>query len=339
MKKKSNSILQSALIKLQHGESCRNVAKELKISITTTQRIRNRNKENIPPPKKGRPSKVTKASRKVLAREFDTGQLETIEEGQEFVESNDKVQVHGKTIKRYLASENVKAYVKQKRPEVTDDQRKARLKFAREHLHWTVQDWANVMFSDETMIYRVGYHGRKYYYKKKDRDIPRPHQTINRKQGGGGRMLIWGCMTYYGIGDACWVPFNTNSVLYVEILQDYIFNSVDYYNMDRTKFIFQQDNTSVHKSHTTMNYLRQAAIQTMVWPVNSPDLNPIELVWSYVKSKLSQYKDSPKDLDDLWERYQDIWNEIPMEYIRKLYEGMPSRMKEVIKNRGGLIKY
>jgi transposase len=81
MKKKSNSILQSALTKLQHGESCRNVAKELKISITTAQRIRNSNKENIPLPKRGRPSKVTKASHKVLVREFDTGQLETIEEG------------------------------------------------------------------------------------------------------------------------------------------------------------------------------------------------------------------------------------------------------------------
>jgi RNAse (barnase) inhibitor barstar len=77
----------------------------------------------------------------------------------------------------------------------------------------------------------------------------------------------------------------------------------------------------------------------MGWPVNSPDLSPIENVWSYFKYHLDQYENDPKDLDDLWDRVQDIWNMIPVEYLRGLYESMPKRMQSLYRNRGGRIAY
>ena len=37
-----------------------------------------------------------------------------------------------------------------KKPLLTDAMREKRLKFARDHLNWTVEDWAKVMFTDES---------------------------------------------------------------------------------------------------------------------------------------------------------------------------------------------
>ena len=67
----------------------------------------------------------------------------------------------------YLKKENLSTFVKQRVPDLTEIHIQNRYKFAKAHLKWTVEDWKNVMFSDETIISRVGCYGRKYYFKHK----------------------------------------------------------------------------------------------------------------------------------------------------------------------------
>lgn len=50
--------------------------------------------------------------------------------------------------------------------------------------------------------------------------------------------------------------------------------------------IVVMDNLSPHKSDPTLALIRQAGAQVMFLPAYSPDLNPIELMWSKVKNKL-----------------------------------------------------
>ena len=77
----------------------------------------------------------------------------------------------------------------------------------------------------------------------------------------------------------------------------------------------------------------------MRWPANSPDLNPIETVWAYIKRELDRYPNDPKDFDDLWERFQDIWVNIPFEFLHNLYSSMPERRRQLYKAKGGHIRY
>jgi hypothetical protein len=107
-------------------------------------------------------------------------------------------------------------------------------------------------------------------------------------------MMIWGCMTSNGVGDACWLEKGPDSQPYVEVLQGYVFLSEDYWGIDPEKFAFQQDNTKVHTANIVKEYFRKSKTPVFNWPVNSPDHNPIDNLWEYVKDHLVRYHTDQK---------------------------------------------
>ena len=42
----------------------------------------------------------------------------------------------------------------------------------------------------------------------------------------------------------------------------------------------------------------------------SPDLNPIEHLWSHLKKKLGDYENSPAGITELWKKVEKEWNNI-----------------------------
>lgn len=336
MKATPNSKVQSAKVLLQHGLSTREIAKRLDISHMTVARIRASDKGDIPVPKAGRPCKVSKVTKRVLRRKYDTGDIKRHDIAQRLVQDVEKVRVHTRTIRNYL---DMKAYVVRKQLELSKDDKKARYQFAKDHLHWTVDQWKNVIFSDEMFVKMVGSFGRQFYYKKPESKAVRPHHIKGTVQGGRGKMLLWGCLTYWGPGDLSWIEGNMDAETYVDVLDSYILPTVKYYGMNRKTMLFQQDNASSHTASKTKKFLRKARISVIDWPVRSPDLNIIENVWAYMQRRLYECDTPPESMQELWEKVQDIWVEIPTDYIRRLYESLPDRIKAVYKSRGGHCHY
>lgn len=95
----------------------------------------------------------------------------------------------------------------------------------------------------------------------------------------------------------------------------------------------------IHTARKIMEFFEQENIAILLWPANSLDINPIEHVWAYIKRSLDRYLEAPKNLDELWERVQVIWQKNPNDFLQKLYESMPNCLEEVIRNKGGNIKY
>lgn len=274
-----------------------------------------------------------------MGRHFDNADLKSYKDGQRFIQSTDGKHIHITTIRQNLLQEGFRTYTQPKKPNLTTDQKAQRLQFAKNYIHWTVNDWKKVMFSDETIISRIGSFGKAYYHSRPNHRRLQPHQVRQTMQGGGGKMMVWGCITFSGVGDACWIQDTIDSDFYLDIVNDYVCQSRDYYNMDETTFIFQQDNARVHTAHKVMEFFRENKITILPWPSNSPDLNLIEHVWAYVKHKLDQYPEAAKDKIELWERFQIIWGTIPDDFLQNLYHSMPQRLREVIKNKGGNTKY
>jgi hypothetical protein len=159
------------------------------------------------------------------------------------------------------------------------------------------------------------------------------------QQGGGGKMMIWGCITFFGPGDLSRINGTLNSDFYLDILQDYVLGSFAWYRMDPATSIFQQDNSRVHTATSIQEWLSEQDFTVLKWPPNSPDLNIIEHVWSYLKRQLDHYEQAPQSVNELWKRVQDVWTNTPLDFLQELYNSMPRRMRELLRSKGGHIKY
>ncbi|KAG1059327.1 hypothetical protein G6F57_017636 [Rhizopus arrhizus] len=80
--------------------------------------------------------------------------------------------------------------------------------WAEEHKNWTSDDWRRMVFSDETKVNVYGSDGCKYFWSRPD-DKLQPHHLDLTVKGGGGSIMVWGCITYDGPGYACWITLNT----------------------------------------------------------------------------------------------------------------------------------
>jgi hypothetical protein len=213
-----------------------------------------------------------------------------------------------------------------------------RLEFAQKFQHWTEADWGRVIFSDETKINRLGSDGRKWVWKR-PRQIITPRDVAPTLKFGGGNLMLWGCISSSGVGHACRIDGQMNAELYTEILQGELLQSIEYFGRDVKDIIFQQDNDPKHTSRLASRWFESTSMELLDWPAQSPDLNPIENVWNYLKRKLDNY-DAPADsIYQLWLRIEKEWEGIPTEYCRTLIDSMPSRVNAVLRSKGGYSKY
>ena len=78
-------------------------------------------------------------------------------------------------------------------------------------------------------------------------------------------------------------------------------------------------------------------INRLMWPAQSPDLNPIEHVWKHLQKSVAKHKCN--NIPELKEKIVEEFNNIDKSFLNKLIESMNGRCKAVIKAKGGHIKY
>ncbi|GFW44607.1 transposable element Tcb1 transposase [Trichonephila clavipes] len=103
--------------------------------------------------------------------------------------------------------------------------------------------------------------------------------------------------------------------------------------------IFQQDNARPHMAHIVQRFFVNPQIELLLWQARSPDLSPIENMWSMVAQRLNQITPPAATPDQLWQRVEAAWSAVPQEHIQSLFESMPRRVAAVISKNGGYFSY
>ena len=71
----------------------------------------------------------------------------------------------------------------------------------------------------------------------------------------------------------------------------------------------------------------------MEWPAQSPDLNPIELVWDELDRRVKAKQ--PTSATHLWELMQQCWEELSEQYLISIEERMPQVWSaDIVAGRG-----
>jgi transposase len=292
-------------------------------------------KENT---KLGCPSKLSSTDRRRIISSITTGRAENAVQATHLINSALSHPISPQTVWNVLKAASMKAIVKKKKPLLSIKHRRRRLAFALKHQNWTVEDWTRVIWSDETKINRIGSDGRKYVWKMAGEPL-QDKEVQGTVKFGGGSLMVWGCMSWNGVGILAEVEGRMDAEQYVSILEGNLLPSMEYSGIPRENIIFQQDNDPKHSSKRVQNWLDSQDIKVLDWPAQSPDLNPIEHLWEILKKKLNSYKAPAKGVWELWERIEVEWNKIEVEQCQGLIESMPRRLEAVIKAKGGHTKY
>ena len=180
------------------------------------------------------------------------------------------------TVRLHLKNAGMKVVVKSKCPILSTRHHKACLDFAYAHKDWTVDDWKKVIWSDETKINHLGSDGCKWVRKKTGEGLS-DRLVEETLKFGGGSVMMWGCMTWQVVGFATKIDGRMDSDLYLQILKDELYQTLDYYSLHSPDVIFQQDNDPKHTCKKVKAWLEEQELRTMRWPAQSPDLNPLNM--------------------------------------------------------------
>jgi len=123
--------------------------------------------------------------------------------------------------------------------------------------------------------------------------------------------MVWGYMGWNGVGKLIEVQGAMDAQQYYDILDDRVVESFEKLEVPEKKRIFQQDNNPKHTSKKASQWFEDNDIQVLVWPSQSPNINPIEHLWVHLKRALLEHPIPPRGVYELWERVEVDWTHLP----------------------------
>lgn len=222
-----------------------------------------------------------------------------------------------------------------RKPKLTEKHAAARLQWARDHEHWTIEQWLQILWTDESWV-QPGRHRKVKVTRRKGEKLHRDcvEPRVQRKIG----WMFWGSISGLGKGpgifwEKSWGGIGSASYCehIVPVLADYC---------ERTGLVLMQDNASGHAAKDTLAYLASLGLQPIYWPANSPDLNPIEDVWEKMKDYIEEHNpEIHRSYPKLRAAVAEAWNAIVNEDIVDLIRTMPDRCRAVIAAEGWHTEY
>ena len=216
--------------------------------------------------------------------------------------------VPGKTwIRLFLKSKKLAKLALQLKPPINERIKGLRSDFAKKWLVDGVCLLDNVFWTDEV---KVQSHPNARRIKEwMPSGTPLKNRRVQPKiQGGKFSVMFWGSFSKLHTGRLKALEETMNGEKYIQMIEDEL---IPEFNHAKSHFSgdwrLMQDNAPCHRARIVKEFLRRNEVQFIDWPPYSPDLNPIENIWSWMKQKLYSEYPPASSRDELIEFFEEIF--------------------------------
>jgi transposase len=222
-----------------------------------------------------------------------------------------------------------------KKPFINERNRQRRVAWCELMRPTPPHEWMNVLWSDESPF--VLRYCRKKRVWRTHNERYSPQCTVGTVKHDE-KIMVWGCFCGYGVGRLYLVEGILEQNQYIRILEEQMLPSGREHFGDRY-WIFQHDNDPPkHTARRVKAFMLERGIHLLpYWPAQSPDLNPIENLWSILDHNVRDRR--PQSKAELFRVLQDGWNALDRDLLRRLVDSMPRRIQAVLDNNGWPTKY
>lgn len=284
-------------------------------------------------PRSGRPTILNETDKRQLVRIVKKNRNNSIIELTEKFNNSLEITVSADTVRHILHEAGYYGRVAKKKPLVSESNSRKRLNWCKERKNWK-EEWEKIIFSDESRFEIFKNDSQKWVWRTKEekyhKDCLQP--TVKHSDG----VMVWGFFTKYYKGPLVVVEGSINGIKYIELLNQYLLPFLNEIGFD---YIYQDDNAPCHTAKKVKEWKELKSINSLIWPAQSPDLNPIENLWSELDRKIRKHEPKPKNKTELINILKEEWNNLDNNFLIKLIESMPQRIKSVIENKGNPINY
>jgi transposase len=272
----------------------------------------------------GRPRKVSSADNKALGQWIRRNNEITAKEMAQKLLQGRGLHVSRWTVQRQLQRLGYKSILPYGTPMLTQKQKDARVQWAIEHKD---DDWSRTVFTDET-CYQLFRNTIRRWSKN-------PKAEIKRIPKNRQKIMVWGGISIKGLVGYYSFRAIMDGAYYVHILKDHLIPNAR--KQFGRRWRLQQDNDPKHRSCLAKNFLQKEVPETIDWPSNSPDVNPVENLWSILKRRVEKRK--PSNLDELNQFLHEEWKIIDLSILNNLIKSMKTRCLALINSKGERINY
>jgi transposase len=282
--------------------------------------------------KSGRPKKIDQRTERSIVHMALQDPLISSRKMAQFIniERTPKKRISDRSIRAVLQKKGLKSLVRPSKIVISEKNMEERLGFAKILQKMKIDFWERIVFSDECLF--ESFVGRPRVRARNSNTALRNFPLQRERQGV--RVLAWGAISSFGQKVLVFLDENVTAESYLNTLETHLLPNFEV--LQHGDAIFQHDNAPAHRAHTVVEFLENSQVETLPWPAQSPDLNIIENIWGFMKAKLRAHYSNEAELRA---HVLEVWESIEDSMFENLYLSMPSRLQEVIRNKGGPTSY
>lgn len=292
--------------------------------------------------KSGRPRTYSIQTERRMARFIEKNDVLT---PRQLVKSMEHIQRVSLWVIRSIMRDNgLQRFKRIAKPFLTKKHKKARLCYAKKH---TNMDPKLIIATDESHLH-LGYFNQ-LWVTAKHQDHLREDKLMPafKKQAG---FQIWAAVWYGGHSKLTRLDTSSSEGkkkgVTAKIYVDQILRAQLKPIWDRRQRawrgyegnpIILEDNAGIHTAGISKEAKKELGFVLLDHPANSPDLNPIENAWYYLKHLLDNHPARPRTVDELFALAYQLWDAIPQGYFNRFLMKLPERLAAVHFAQGGHI--